>query len=259
MRPRWNMGYLSGQNQRNPQEAGKPPTQRAPKAAPMGPLESTPEDHPAKTSNTQPRAGAHQRKGHPGHVDTHPTGAEMGKKKTIGAAQARREGGTETKSPKSGRGSGGHHKATKRQGRKPQPPPQPGKKKGGVGGQTPATATPAHPHTTDSPTRRWRETDAAHARGHAPQHPNLKRAECRQNPTHTHTHTTPPGVAGYKRSTHANTHTPQYPSQEWRGAAKTRAQAHTPTPHTGKEWRGTGGARTQTHTHPNAPAGNGGA
>ena len=38
-------------------------------------------------------------------------------------------------------------------------------------------------------------------------------------------------MAGYKRSTHISTHTPQQPSQEWRGAAQTRAEAHTPTPH----------------------------
>ena len=33
-------------------------------------------------------------------------------------------------------------------------------------------------------------------------------------------------------STHTSTHTPHHPSQEWRGAAETRAQTHTPTQRT---------------------------
>ena len=95
-------------------------------------------------------------------------------------------------------------------GPKTTPPPQPKKKKRGGegGGQTPPTAAPAHPHATGNPTRRWQETDAAHARGHTPQHPSQKKAECRQSPN-PQTQTT-------------------NPNQERRSATKTRVQTHTP-------------------------------
>ena len=44
-------------------------------------------------------------------------------------------------------------------------------------------------------------------------------------------HEPQPGVAGYKRATHTGTNTPRHASQVWRGAARPRAQAYTPTPH----------------------------
>ena len=79
-----------------------------------------------------------------------------------------------------------------------------------------------------------------------------------------------PEVAGCKRCAHTSTHTAQYPSQEWRGAAETRAQTDTPTPHTParsgwvtahpcQEWLGASGARTRAHTQPNSRARSGGA
>ena len=93
--------------------------------------------------------------------------------KKMGAAQTTGEGGTETKSPKTGTRSAGHHKATTRQGPKPHTPQSPEKKqKVRGGGHKRPTVIPAHPHATSSPTRRMRETDAAHARGHTPQHPS---------------------------------------------------------------------------------------
>ena len=50
---------------------------------------------------------------------------------------------------------------------------------------------------------------------------------------HTHTQTPQPGVTGRSRNPGPSTHThTAHPSQEWRGAAKTRVQSHTPTPHT---------------------------
>ena len=76
--------------------------------------------------------------------------------------------------------------------------------------------------------------------------------EC--EPKHTHPHRTPkPRVPGYKQSAHTKTHTPQHPSQEWRGAAKTRAQAHTPTPHTPARSCGVQAERAHKHTHTPTP------
>ena len=40
------------------------------------------------------------------------------------------------------------------------------------------------------------------------------------------------GLAAYRRSADTDTHTPQNSSQKLQGAAESRAQAHTPTPHT---------------------------
>ena len=147
------------------------------------------------------------------------------------------------------------------------------KKKAEGGGQTPPTATPAHPHLKGSPTRRYQETDAAHARGHAPRHPRQQKTECRQNPNpHTNTHTpehpkqqipepkhthpkrTPqPGVAGYKRSAHTNKHTPHHPGQECRGAAQTIALARTPAPHLQPRRAGDQAQGAQKHTHTRTP------
>ena len=62
---------------------------------------------------------------------------------------------------------------------------------------------------------------------------------------------TRPGMAGYKQRKHTDTHTPQHPSQEWRGAAETRAKAHTPTPHTPVRC---GVERAHKHTHANTQA-----
>ena len=94
-------------------------------------------------------------------------------------------------------------------------------------------------------------------------------AQPKPEPKHTRPHRTPqPGVAGYKQSAHTSTQTPQHPGQKWRGAAETRAQAHTPTPHTparsagykrsaranqhtpqhpSQEWRGAAETRAQAH------------
>ena len=47
---------------------------------------------------------------------------------------------------------------------------------------------------------------------------------------------------------HKHTHTPEHPSQEWRGAAETRAQAHTPTPHTSARSGGVQAERAHKHT-----------
>ena len=96
------------------------------------------------------------------------------------------------------------------------------------------TSPSTHTHTAQ-PSREWRGTSRVRRQAHT--HPNTPArsggAQPKTQPKHTHAHRTPqPGVAGYKRSGHTSTHRPQHPSQEWRGAAETRAQAYTPTPHT---------------------------
>ena len=113
-------------------------------------------------------------------------------------------------------------------------------------------------------------------------------AGCSRNPstnTHTHGRAPKPGVAGCRRGAHTSTR------QDWRGAAETRAQTHTPTARTqarsggvqaerpqqhtpgvagrsrnlspnththgaqpSQEWRGASGAPKQAHTKPNTPA-----
>ena len=90
---------------------------------------------------------------------------------------------------------------------------------------------------------------------------HLRLARCCAAAVRSHNNTQPthprrapvPGVAGYKRSAHTNTHTPQHPSQEWRGAAETRAQANTPTPHTAARSGGVQAERAHKHTHTPTP------
>ena len=48
-------------------------------------------------------------------------------------------------------------------------------------------------------------------------------------------------------------HTPQQPSQEWGGASETRAQVHTPTPHTPPRSGGVQVERAHKHTHTPTP------
>ena len=104
----------------------------------------------------------------------------------------------------------------------------------GVAGRSRNPSPSTHTHTAH-PSQEWRGTSGARTQTHkGPNTPARSgEAQPRPGPKHTHPHRTPqPGVAGYKRSAHANTHTPHHPSQEWRGAAETRVQSHTPKPHT---------------------------
>ena len=62
-------------------------------------------------------------------------------------------------------------------------------------------------------------------------------------PKHTHPRRAPkPGVAGCKGSAHTSTR------QAWRGAAKTRAQTHTPTAYTQARSGGVQARRPHQHT-----------
>ena len=85
-------------------------------------------------------------------------------------------------------------------------------------------------------------------------------AQPKPEPKHTHPHrATSPGVARCKRSARTSTHTAQHPSQEWRGAAETRAQTHTPTPRTRARSCWMQAEHAHKHAHRNTPARNGGA
>ena len=94
----------------------------------------------------------------------------------------------------------------------------------------------ASTHTAQHPSQEWRGAAKTRARAHTFRTHTPARsggAQPKSQPKHTNPHRAPePGVAGCKRSAHTSTHTPQPPSQEWRGAAGTRAESHTPTPHT---------------------------
>ena len=108
-----------------------------------------------------------------------------------------------------------------------------------------------HTHTTHQ-SQEWRPTGRARTQRHT--HPKTPArsggAQPKPELKHTHQRRTPqPGAAGYKRSTHTSTHTPQHPSQEWQGAAKTRAQAHTLTPHTRARSGGVQAEHAHKHTH----------
>ena len=111
----------------------------------------------------------------------------------------------------------------------------------------------ANPHTTNA-SQEWRGAAKTRARAHTPtthSPATSGRAQPKPEPKHTHPHRTPqPEVAGYNGSKHTSTHTPQHPSQEWRGAAETGAQAHTPKPHTPARRGGVKKehAHQQTHT-----------
>ena len=106
-------------------------------------------------------------------------------------------------------------------------------------------------HTPQTPARSG-GVQAEHAHKHT--HPNIPArsggAQPKPEPKHTHPQRTPqPGVPGYRRGAHTNAHRPQQPSQEWRGEAETRAQAHTPTPHTPARSGGVQAERAQENTH----------
>ena len=111
-------------------------------------------------------------------------------------------------------------------------------------------------HTPQHPSQEWRGAAKTQAKAHTPTpHTPARSGGVQAERAHEHAHTpTPqPGVAGYKRSGHTNTHPPQHPSQEWRGAAETRAQAHTPTPHSPARSGGIQAERAHKHTHNPSP------
>ena len=130
------------------------------------------------------------------------------------------------------------------------PTPQPG-----VAGCSPNPSSNTHTHGAQ-PSQEWRGASGARTRAHT--QPNTPARSCgaqpKPEPEHTHPQRTPqPGVAGCKRSAHTSTQTAQHPSQEWRGAAETRAQTHTPTARTPARSGGVQAERPHQHTHTPTP------
>ena len=230
-----------------------PPARQHQRRNPRGPPKEhrrTTMPNPATPSQKQRPTMTRQRpkgrgKGHPGHASAHPNREVAGhrQEKKTDATQTKEEGGTETKGPKTGTGSGKHYRAkTRPRTTHPNPPTgQPEKKKKG-GGETTHTATPAQPHATGSPTKGWLETDGARPRGHTPKNPTRKvgwrkrqaprtaarNGGARPKPVSKHTRPRPqPRVAGLLRNPTSNACTTN-PGQKWRGKAETRAETHAP-------------------------------
>ena len=178
------------------------------------------------------------------------------------------------------------------------PPPRTQARSGRVQAERPHQRTPrvagcsrnpspnTHTHGAH-PSQEWRGASGAPT----PAHARSGGVQPAREPKHTHPRRAPKrGVARCKRSAQTSTR------QEWRGAAKTRAQTHTPTAriparsggveaerphqhgpgvagcsrnpspnththgaHPSQEWRGASGAPRPAHTHPNTPARSGGA
>ena len=130
------------------------------------------------------------------------------------------------------------------------PTPQPG-----IAGRSRNPSTSTHTDTAH-PSLEWQGTDGARLATHT--HPNTpaRSGWGQPKPEFKHTPpqgTAPPGVAGYRRSVHTNTDTAQRPSQEWRGAAETRAQTHTPTPQGGARSGRVQAKQAHKHTHTPTP------
>ena len=89
------------------------------------------------------------------------------------------------------------------------------------------------------PSQEWRGASGAPT----PAHTRSGGVQLKPEPKHTHPRRAPkPRVAGCKRSAHTSTR------QEWRGAAETRAQTHTPTARTQARSGGVQAERPHQHT-----------
>ena len=127
----------------------------------------------------------------------------------------------------------------------------------------PARQAAGHNYRTEPGARQPRPPGAANPES---THSTKQRATPTQERGHTPTHTPHSPVtakAGREQNPPPNKHTPQNLSQEWpgtggactqtrmRGAAKTWAQSHTPTPHTLDKKGGIQAERARRHTQPN--------
>ena len=253
------------------QEAGKPPSQATPKEIPTGPPERTPEYRPAKPGNTQPRAAARRRRGHPGHAGTHFTGEVAGRKK-----KKKRHGRSSND-----RGMGDRDQETQdqdRQLRTPQshdttglktttPPRSPKKhNKRGGGGAKPTYGNPRTPPRHRQPHQKV----AGNGRG-ARKRPDTPTPEPRKSgvqakpKTHTHTPRTP-AQRQYANKTRVRTHKPDtsvksgevtaepnpksthHETQAEMAGQSRRPSQRTRTLDPGQEWRSHRGDQTQTQT-----------
>ena len=125
----------------------------------------------------------------------------------------------------------------------------------GVAGRSRNPDPCTHTHAA-RPSQEGRHTSGARTQAHT--HPITQArsggAQPKPEPKHTHLRRTPqPGVAECKRSAHTSRHKPRHPSQEWRGAAGTRTQPHTPTSHTPATSGRVQAERTHKRTHTRTP------
>ena len=122
-----------------------------------------------------------------------------------------------------------------------------------VAGRSPKLGQSTHTHTAN-PSQEWQGNSGARTQAQTHTRTPVAGGKPKPEPEHTHLHRAPhPGVSGYQRSAHTSRHTPQHPSQEWRGTAETRAQAHTPEPHTPARSGGVQAERAHKHTHTPTP------
>ena len=197
---------------RQPRQPGntKGDTRGAPQKNNRGPRCPT-RRHPEKSSGLPQ---AHDRRGAggkdtpdtPAHVPPEKWRATGKKKKGTDATKMKGEGGTETKGPKTGTGGGEHHRAKTRP-RTTHTHPAARKGKEGGGGN------PAHGNPRTTPRHRQPRQGVA-GKGRGPR-------------TGAHTPTAQPEKQGAEKNPNPHTHTTN-PSEEWRSAAKTRIEAHTP-------------------------------
>ena len=196
--------------------------------------------HPRRAP--QPGVAGCKRSAHTStHTGQHPS------QELRGAAETRAQ--THTSPPDTPARSGGvqveradKHKRT--------PTPQPG-----VAGRNQNPSLSTHTHTARPSQEEW-GTSGARTQAHT--HPNTPArsggAQPKPEPKHTHPRRTPqPGDARCKRSAHTSRHKPQHPSQEWRGAAGTRTQPHTPTLHNPARSCRVQADRTHKRTHTPTP------
>ena len=209
----------------------------------------------------QPGLAGYQRTAHTNtHRPQHPSQESRGAAKTRVQAHTptpnipARSGGVKaerahkhTHTPNNHPGVAGYKRGAHTNTHRPQDPSQ--EWRGAAETRGPST----HTHTTH-PNQDWPGTSGALRQKHTdPNTPGRSGgAQPKAEPEHTHPHRTPqPAVAGYQGSAPTNAHRPQQPSQQWRGAAESRAQAHSPTPRTQARIGGVQAKRA--HKHPQTP------
>ena len=110
-----------------------------------------------------------------------------------------------------------------------------------------------HPNRTPQPGVAGHRR-SAHMNTHTAQHPARSGAAQRKpEPRHTHHAAYPSQEWGRTSGARTQRHTTQHPSQERRGAAKTRAETHTPTPHSLARSGGVQAEQAHKHTHTPKP------
>ena len=207
-----------------PQEAAKPPTQKAPKTGPPNGHRGTTRPKPATpsqerrptekkdTKNTQTHATRKKKK------SQQPSPTERGWGDRDQRARDR-EGQQLTPQSQSKKRKKNKHQIT---------PPIPNQKNGGA---QPRPGPSTHTHTAN-PGQERRGTSGARAQTRTPaQHPQ------------------PGGAGDLAGRAHQHTHTPT-PPKEWRGAAETQTPARTPAPHTETGNGGAQAERARNHARP---------